>query len=410
MIEPRSSLAAGATGWIRTGTPLILFVALGLPAGAVGVAWPQMRASLGAPLAGLGLLLAAYTAAYFVASAASGFLGARLGTAALLAAGCGLAAAGLIGLSLATRWWMVPAVTLLLGGGSGLVDAAANAHTSLNRGVRFMGWLHASWAVGAALGPPVVVVSIGATGSWRASFGAMAAAFLAVGFLVGYRRQDWIDTRPDLDRPSLAALVPRSSQRRALVLLIGLFVLGAGLEGTAGDWSYTQLTAGRLLSSGLAGLGASLFWAGLAGGRAAMGLFGNRIAPDRLLDISVGASALGALAFWLAPPLGSALIALPILGAAISVIFPLLLSITPTRVGTEMTSHAIGYELAVGTLGGGGLPALTGLILQAAGLLTLGPVLTVFATGLLVLHLVSRLTPRRVDQRSPQHARDPRAS
>ncbi len=144
MIEPRSSLAAGATGWIRTGTPLILFVALGLPAGAVGVAWPQMRASLGAPLAGLGLLLAAYTAAYFVASAASGFLGARLGTAALLAAGCGLAAAGLIGLSLATRWWMVPAVTLLLGGGSGLIDAAANAHTSLNRGVRFMGWLHAS--------------------------------------------------------------------------------------------------------------------------------------------------------------------------------------------------------------------------------------------------------------------------
>jgi fucose permease len=225
----------------------------------------------------------------------------------------------------------------------------------------------------------------------------MAAAFLAVGFLVASRRQDWIDTRPNLDRPSPAGLMARSSRRRALVLLIGLFVLGAGLEGTAGDWSYTQLTAGRLLSTALAGLGASLFWAGLAGGRAAMGLFGNRIAPDRLLDISVGASALGALAFWLAPPLGSALIALPILGAAVSVIFPLLLSITPTRVGTEMTSHAIGYELAAGTLGGGGLPALTGLSLQAAGLLTLGPLLTVFATGLLVLHLVSRLTPTRVE-------------
>jgi len=397
VIEPRSALAAGATTWIRTGTPLVLFVALGLPAGAVGVAWPQMRASLGAPLAGLGLLLAAYTAAYFVASAGSGFLGARLGTGALLAAGCGLAAAGLLGLSVATAWWMVPVVTLLLGGGSGLIDAAANAHTSLNRGVRYMGWLHASWAVGAALGPPIVVASTGATGSWRAAFGAMAAAFLAVGFLVGYRRRDWIDTQADLDRPSRAALAPRSSRRRALVLLIGLFVLGAGLEGTAGDWCYTQLTAGRLLSSGLAGLGASLFWVGLAGGRAVMGLFGNRIAPDRLLDISVGASTLGALAFWLAPPLTSALIALPMLGAAVSVIFPLLLSVTPTRVGTEMTSHAIGYELAAGTLGGGGLPALTGLVLQAAGLLTLRPLLTVFAAGLLVLHLVSRLTPSRVD-------------
>jgi fucose permease len=372
-------------------------VTLGLPAGAVGVAWPQMRASLGAPLAGLGLLLAAFTVAYFVASAGSGFLGARFGTALLVASGCGLAAAGLLGLGLAATWLMVPAVTLLLGGGSGLIDAAANTHTSLNRGVRFMGWLHASWAVGAALGPLIVVASVGATGSWRAAFVVMAVAFLAVGLLVGYRRQDWMDTPPGFDRPSHAAVPRPSSRRRALLLLIGLFVLGSGLEGTAGDWSYTQLTAGRSLAAGLAGLGASLFWAGLAGGRVAMGLLGNRIVPDRLLDVSVGVSALGALAFWLAPPLGSALIALPILGAAVSVIFPLLLSITPTRVGTEMTSHAIGYELAAGTLGGGGLPALTGLTLQAAGLLTLGPLLTVFAAGLLVLHLVSRLTPARVD-------------
>jgi len=355
-----------------------------------------MRASLDAPLAGLGLLLAASTVAYFVASAASGPLG-RLGTAVLLAGGCGLAAAGLFGLALATAWWMVPAVSLLLGAGSGLIDAAVNAHTSLNRGVRYMGWLHASWALGAALGPLVVVTSVGTTGSWRASFTATAAAFVAVGLLVGYRHRDWTDSASGPDRPSWEAPVRRSSRRRALALLIGLFVLGAGLEGTAGDWCYTQLTAGRSLSAGLAGLGASLFWAGLAGGRVAMGLLGNRIAPDRLLDISVGVSALGALAFWLAPPLGSALIALPILGAAVSVIFPLLLSITPTRVGTAMTSHAVGYELAAGTLGSGGLPALTGLALQSAGLLTLGPLLTVFASGLLVLHLLSRLAPTRAD-------------
>jgi fucose permease len=397
VIEPSSSLAAGPSAWVRTGTPLVLFVTLGLPAGAVGVAWPHMRVSLDAPLAGLGLLLAALTVGYFVASAATGPLGVRLGTAVLLAGGCGLAAAGLFGLALATAWWMVPPVSLLLGGGSGLIDAAANAHTSLNRGVRYMGWLHASWALGAALGPLVVVTSLGTTGSWRAAFTATAAAFVVVGLLVGFRHHDWIGTAFGTDRPSWEAPVRRSSRRRALVLLIGLFVLGAGLEGTAGDWSYTQLTAGRSLSTGLASLGASLFWAGLAGGRVAMGLLGNRIAPDRLLDISVAVSALGALAFWLAPPLGSALIALPVLGAAVSVIFPLLLSITPARVGTAMTSHAVGYELAAGTLGGGGLPALTGLALQSAGLLTLGPLLTVFAAGLLVLHLVSRLTPTPTD-------------
>jgi hypothetical protein len=55
-----------------------------------------------------------------------------------------------------------------------------------------------------------------------------------------------------------------------------------------------------------------------------------------------------------------------------------------------MTSHAVGYELAAGTLGGGGLPALTGLVLQSAGVLSLGPLLAAMAAGLAVLHLSSR--------------------
>ena len=107
---------------MRAGTPLVLFVALGLPAGAIGVAWPHMRASLDAPLAGLGLLLAAFTAAYFIASASSGPLGTRLGTPVLLVGGCGLAATGLLGLALARAWWIVPLVSLLYGGGSSLQE------------------------------------------------------------------------------------------------------------------------------------------------------------------------------------------------------------------------------------------------------------------------------------------------
>jgi MFS family permease len=171
----------GSGTWARAGTPLILFVTLGLPAGAIGVAWPHMRASLGAPLAGLGLLLAAWTIAYFVASASTGPGTARFGTSLLLVAGCVLAGAGALGLALSSRWWMIPLAAFLLGGGSGLIDAAVNAHVSLNRGVRYMGWLHASWAVGAALGPQAIVVSLAATGSWRAAFAAMAVTFLSIG-------------------------------------------------------------------------------------------------------------------------------------------------------------------------------------------------------------------------------------
>jgi fucose permease len=369
-----------------------LFIALGLPAGAIGVAWPHMRVSLGAPLAGLGLLLAAWTIAYFVASTSSGPGTASFGTSILLLGGCALAAAGALGIALSSRWWMIPLAAFLLGGGSGLIDAAVNAHVSLNRGVRYMGWLHASWAVGATLGPQAIVVSLAATGSWRAAFGAMALAFLGIGLLVGARRTDWAGAvgAAAQQPPTRASAGP--PYRRALLLLAGLFLIGAGLEATAGDWSYTQLTSGRSVGADLASWSASLFWAGLAGGRAALGVFGNRVRPDRLLDAGVAIAMLAALGFWLGPPLIAAFIALPILGIAISLIFPLLLSLTPERVGTAMTPHTVGYGLAAGNLGAGAIPALTGLALQSAGVLALGPILAFLAVAMAALHAVSRFT------------------
>jgi fucose permease len=390
VIEPNLWRPSRSATWARASTPLILFVALGLPAGAIGVAWPHMRESLGAPLAGLGLLLAAWTIAYFVASASSGAGIARFGTSVLLLCGCVLAGAGALGLALSSRWWMIPLAAVPLGTGSGFIDAAVNAHTSLNRGVRYMGWLHASWALGATLGPQAIVVSLIATGSWRAAFVAMAVAFLGIGLVVASRREDWAGpVGQETPQPQVGQSAG-AGYRRALLLLAGLFFLGAGLEGTAGDWSYTQLTIGRSLGTGLASISASLFWAGLAGGRVGLGLFGNRVTPNRLLDVGFVAAVLAALGFWLAPPLVAAFIALPILGIAVSLIFPLLLSLTPERVGAVMTTHTVGYGLAAGNIGAGAIPAVTGLVLQSAGVLALGPLLVVMSAALLLLHVIGR--------------------
>src|SRR5207248_11483755 len=108
---------------------------------------------------------------------------------------------------------------------------------------------------------------------------------------------------------------------RGMRLLAGPFVVGAGLEAAAGDWSYTQLTVGRAVSSGIASWGATLFWGGLAAGRMALVVLGNRVAPNRLLDAGIGVAVLATLALWLAPPLVSALLALPLLAVALRVIF-----------------------------------------------------------------------------------------
>src|SRR2546423_6652447 len=99
-IQPRPR----AGQWIRSSIPLVTFVTLGLPAGALGVAWPYMRASFGAPLAGLGLVLATFSVAYFLASATSGPLTGRLGPSGLLLGGCALRALARVCPGLAPEW------------------------------------------------------------------------------------------------------------------------------------------------------------------------------------------------------------------------------------------------------------------------------------------------------------------
>ena len=144
--------------------------------------------------------------------------------------GCALAGVGALGLALSTQWWMIPVAALPLGVGSGFIDAAVNAHVSLNRGVRYMGWLHASWALGAALGPQAIVVSLAATGSWRTAFAAMAVAFLGIGVLVSARRDDWRGAAVPEAQQQPTSAKPATEYRRALLLLAGLFLVGAGLH------------------------------------------------------------------------------------------------------------------------------------------------------------------------------------
>jgi fucose permease len=148
----------------------------------------------------------------------------------------------------------------------------------------------------------------------------------------------------------------------------------------------------------VAGLGVSLYWSALAGGRVALGVFGNRIGVRGLLDLSVGTAAVGAVGFWLAPPLISTLVALPLIGLALAPIFPLFTVVTKELIGAGGTTRAIGYQTAVGIAGGALVPAAIGLLLQSLGPLALGPALAATAGGFAAAHLLSRrfLRPARV--------------
>jgi fucose permease len=361
------------------------FVILGLPTGMLGVAWPSIRAELDAPLAGLGLVLGAMTVTEFGSSALSGVVRTRFGTIALVLLPTALAASGLLLFTLAQTWATIIAAAALLGAGLGLLDAAVNTEAALRRGIRFMGALHASWAVGATLGPALIGLVLVVAGSWRLGYAVAALAFVAFAIATYLARGDLEATPESEDAP-----VATSGARRSSVMAAALMFVYVGIELGAGQWSFTRLTVDGALTEGLAGLAVFLYWAALAAGRVALALFGDRIRAARLVDLSVAGALVSAVAFWIFPPVIAALLALPFIGFSLSVFVPLLLYLIPRRVGRAAAPHVIGYLVAAGMIGGAVLPAGIGLVLQSTGVASLGICLSALAAVFGGLHLAAR--------------------
>jgi fucose permease len=359
-------------------------VLLGLPTGMLGIAWPSMRASLDAPFAGLGLLVAAMTVAQFAASAASGLLRERLGTIALLLTSVAAATGGLAIFAIASGWWATILASAVLGCGVGLLDAAINTEAALRGDIRFMGALHGAWAIGASLGPPLVGATLVASDSWRPAYVAAAGAFALLGLTTYAVRADLTDA-PELE----AAPGGERSIGRTVVLGCALMFVYVGVELGAGQWTYTRFTVDASLSDGLAGLAVFLYWSALAAGRVALAVFGDRVAPARLFDISVFGALASAVGFSVLPAPAAALVALPCLGATLSVFVPVLLYLTPRRIGTAAAPRAIGYQVAAGMIGGASLPAAVGLLMQSIDVAVLGPCLVTMAAVLAGLHVAS---------------------
>src|SRR5690348_2372624 len=91
----RAALASRSSDLLSLGS----FVLLGLPDGMLGTAWPSMRATFGAPVGDLGLILLISTAGSVLVTAVVGPLIRRLGVPTLLAVAGMLAAIGYAGRS-----------------------------------------------------------------------------------------------------------------------------------------------------------------------------------------------------------------------------------------------------------------------------------------------------------------------
>jgi fucose permease len=385
---------------------LVAFASLGLPDGVLGVAWPSIRRGFDLPPAQLGVLLASAMVGYVASSFSSGALVARLGIGRLLFWSSVLMVANSLAYAAAPAWSVMVAAALFAGLGAGAIDAGINTFAAIHFSSRVVTWLHASYGVGAALGPLLMSAALATGPGWRGGYAAIAAilAAMAIVFRLTRRRWDVAPPRPAGAGGRAPAPGLLTTLRRPRVWLnVALFFVYTGLEVSAGQWTYSLLTEARGVAPAAAGAWIASYWAGLTAGRIVSGAAAGRFAAATVLRAATLGAVASTLLLWRDPGMGLGLLALAALGCCLAPIYPLLIAETPGRIGAEHAAAAIGFQVAAAYLGAAAIPGATGVLATTRGDGAIAPCLFVTALLLLALHELARR--RAVDRDRDARAR-----
>jgi fucose permease len=370
---------------------LMAFVSLGLPDGVLGVAWPSIRRTFDLPLSQLGSLLAAAMVGNLASSFSSGWVVARIGVGRLLLCSSVLMVANSFAYALAPAWWVMVAAAVWAGLGAGAIDAGINAFAAVRFSPRLVTWLHASYGVGAMLGPLLMTAVVTSGIGWRAGYALIGGVLvaMAVSFLLTLRLWEMGSSPANADGDAAAAGLLETLRQPLAWLNMALFFVYTGLEVSVGQWSYTLLTESRGVSPGLAGTWIAVYWASLTAGRVVCGVLARHVAASRLLRLATAGAVLGALLLWWDRAASLGPVGLALTGFTLAPVYPLLIAETPGRLGSSHVRAAVGFQVAAASLGTAALPGLAGLLAARMGLEVIGPFLFCAAAVLLCLHEIA---------------------
>jgi fucose permease len=380
----------------RTSTLLMLiaflaFISIGFPDAVLGVAWPSIRETFDRPLTNIGFILFSSGFGYFLSGIFAGKAIETLGVGRLLTVSTALVAAGLFGYAATPSFWLLLIAAVFIGLGSGAVDAGLNFYAAEHFTVTVMNWLHAFFGIGAMVGPFILAGVFAAGGSWRIGYLIVASGILAMAIVFVVTTGKWTDGADGHTARIVGIRVPVKTvlQMPLVWLHILLFFVMCGIEASAGAWTATILVEKFEMGKGLAGIWTGLFWGSMALGRLVLAPLGRNLNPARIVQIgSFGLLAGALLMTW--PEQRMFQTGLLIFGLAMAPLFPTLMSLTPVRLGTQVSLHTIGFQVSAATVGVAGVPTFAGILADRTTLTAIPWVMTVGAVFVIVLESMLR--------------------
>ncbi len=355
-------------GYFLLALAFIGFISLGLPDAVIGVAWPSVRDTFDLPQGAVGVVLVTSGVGYLLSSFFAGRLMQAFGIGVVLAGSTGLVAGAMFGFGHSPIWLAFLFCALIHGLGSGAIDSGLNGYAAHYMSARQVIWLHACYCFGALIGPVVMSSFLAGGRHYSAGYTAVGGTMLAMSIMFLITCRSWGETSPIAEKKPLQVSALSVLRHSMVWLQMAVFFLYTGLEVTFSQWTFTVLTESRNVSPDTAGIAVGVYWGSIGVGRVVSGIIADRVGIDRLLRYSLLCAGCGACLFAAQLPVEADLVGLMLAGLGLAPVFPCLMSRTPHRLGPELSTHAIGFQIGAAMIGAAVVPGMLGVMAGMGGL------------------------------------------
>lgn len=365
----------------------VTFVGLGLPDTILGAAWPLMQKDLAAPLSAAGILSIIVSLGTIVSSLLTPGLLRRLGTGKLTTISVGLTMIASVGYGFSTAFWMMCLWAIPMGLGAGAIDVALNNFAAIHLESKHTNWLHASWGIGACLGPSILSLSVFLGAGWRGAYEVNALLLGAIVLMLLLSLPVW--KRVERGRDSTQETAQSEISLRAALRVPGMklsfwtFFFYSALEISTSLWCGTYLVA-RGFEPAVGALAVSMMFACVMVGRVASGFFAIRFTDMRLVHAGIAIVVVGCFTLILPLPLWFTPVCICMLGLGCAPVYPSLIHATPARFGEALSGRAISIQMAGSYVGSVLMPPAFGFVAAHFSVILWPVALAIFVGSLLI--------------------------
>lgn len=365
----------------------VTFVGLGLPDTILGAAWPLMQKDLAAPLSAAGILSIIVSLGTIVSSLLTPGLLRRLGTGKLTTISVGLTMIASAGYGFSTAFWMMCLWAIPMGLGAGAIDVALNNFAAIHLESKHTNWLHASWGIGACLGPSILSLSVFLGAGWRGAYEVNALLLGAIVLMLLLSLPVW--KRVERGRDSTQETAQSEISLRAALRVPGMklsfwtFFFYSALEISTSLWCGTYLVA-RGFEPAVGALAVSMMFACVMVGRVASGFFAIRFTDMRLVHAGIAIVVVGCFTLILPLPLWFTPVCICMLGLGCAPVYPSLIHATPARFGEALSGRAISIQMAGSYVGSVLMPPAFGFVAAHFSVILWPVALAIFVGSLLI--------------------------